>query len=545
MVAREIKTVGVMGAFVIGFLMVGCESGGTSGELALPEGLGTPIGTLVEVVTPGLVAVEGYGIVGSLRGTGSGDCPANIRTYLEQYILKQLSEQRMNVDKFIASPDTAVVHVYGVMSTSISAGRHFDVTIAALPGTQTTSLEGGWLYRTELKQLGRVGLATRILATAEGPVFIDTLDSDGSDKRGGYGLGNGTVLGEYPIGLVLRKPDYRTANAIRNRLKERFGPETAKAVTSGQIRLNVPAQYVKRQERFILMVRSMYLSESAEITQKRIKTFIGKLAGSEEKDVSEIALEAIGKESLKKLPALLNSRYEEVRLRAARCMLNLGSDAGLEILRGIAMDKVSSYRVAALEAITLGARRNDAAAIARRLLQDEKFEIRLAAYEQLRKLEDVSVIRIPIGRSFYLDQIARIPHKAIYVSRSREPRIVLFGSPIFCKDNLFIQSANGEITIDSPAGQNYVSVMRKHPTRPTVIGPVKTSLEVGDIIRTLCEEPIRRTEQGRAGLGVSYADMIGLLKQMSEKKAFEAPFLSGPLPTIEERFPSTTATRNE
>jgi len=344
---------------------------------------------------------------------------------------------------------------------------------------------------------------------------------------------------------VLRKPDYRIANAIRNRLNNRFGPETAKAVTSGQIRLNVPAQYVKQQERFILIVRTMYLSETAEITQERIKTFVAKLASSEEKEISEIALEAIGKESLKKLPALLNSSYEEVRLCAARCMLNLGSDVGLATLREIAMDKGSAYRVEALEAIALGARRNDAAGISRRLLTDEKFEIRLAAYEQLRKLEDVAVIRIPIGRSFYLDQISRIPHRSIYVSRSGEPRIVLFGSPIFCKENLFIQSANGEITIDSPAGQKYVSVMRKHPTRPTVIGPVKSSLEVGDIIRTLCEEPIRRTEQGRAGLGVSYADMIGLLKQMSEKKAFEAPFLAGPLPTIEERFPSTTGPRNE
>ncbi len=545
MCARVIETVGVMGAFLIVFLIVGCESGGRSGELVLPEGLGTPIGSLVEVVTPGRIAVEGYGIVGGLRGTGSGDCPANIRTYLEQYILKHLPKQDMNVDKFISSQDTAVVHVYGVMSTSIFEGRHFDVTIAALPGTQTTSLEGGWLYSTELKQLGQVGLATRVPATAEGPVFIDTLDGKVSDKRAGYGLGNGTVLGDYPIGLVLRKPNYRMANAIRNRLNERFGPETSNALTSGHIRLNVPAQYGKRQERFVKMVRTMYLSETAELTQKRIKTFVAKLAGSEDKEVSEIALEAIGKESLKKLPALLNSRYEEVRLRAARCMLNLGSDMGLETLREIAMDKGSAYRLAALEAMTLSARRNDAAAISRRLLQDEKFEIRLAAYEQLLKLEDVSVIRIPIGRSFYLDQIARIPHKAIYVSRSGEPRIVLFGSPIFCRDNLFIQSANGEITIDCPAGQNYVSVMRKHPTRPKVIGPVKSSLELGDIIRTLCEEPIRRTEQGRAGLGVSYADMIALLKQMSEKNAVEAPLIAGPLPTIEERFPSATGTRNE
>jgi hypothetical protein len=273
--------------------------------------------------------------------------------------------------------------------------------------------------------------------------------------------------------------------------------------------------------------------ETPEATKERIKTFVKMLAVSDDDGLSEIALEAIGNESLDKLSALLNSGYEQVRLRAARCMLNLGSDAGLETLRKIAMDKNSALRVEALEAITTGAKRNDAAAIGRRLLGDENFEIRLATYEQLRQIDDITVIRTPVARSFYLDQISQTQYKSIYVSRSGEPRIVLFGSPIFCRDNLFVQSANGEITIDSRAGQNYVSVMRKHPTRPTVVGPLRCSLELGDIIQTLCEEPVKRTEQGRIGLGVSYAEMIGLLKQMCEKGAIEAEFKAGPLPSIE------------
>ncbi len=214
-------------------------------------------------------------------------------------------------------------------------------------------------------------------------------------------------------------------------------------------------------------------------------------------------------------------------------MLNLGSDVSLETLKTIAMDKDSAYRIEALEAITTGARRNDAAAISRRLLRDEEFNIRLAAYEQLRKLDDIALTRRPIARSFYLEQITRTPYKAIFVSRSGQARIVLFGAPIVCRDNMFVQSANGEITIDSRAGQKYVSVMRKHPTRPTVIGPLRCSLELGDIIETLCEEPVRRSEKGRIGLGVSYADMIALLKQMCEKGAVEAKFEAGPLPRIE------------
>ncbi|MHC4315421.1 MAG: flagellar basal body P-ring protein FlgI, partial [Planctomycetota bacterium] len=495
--------------------------------------LGTTIGSLCNVVSTDSAAVEGYGIVGGLRGTGSSECPPRIREYLKQYILKQLTDYKTNIDGFINSRDTAVVRVHGTMSTSVMETRSFDIKVTALPGTQTTSLEGGWLHSSELKLLGRFSVATRVFATARGAVFMDTLNRDEIDKKTGYVLGGGRVIGEYPFGLVLRKPDFTITNIIRNRLNGRFGPNTAKAETARQIELNLPAKYGKQKQRFISMVKLMYLTETEEIIKERINTFVGKLAVAEDMDESEIALEAIGNASLSKLGALLNSGQEEVRLRAGRCMLNLGSDGGLQTLKKIAMDKDSSYRVEALEAITTGAKRNDASAISRLLLRDEDFNIRFAAYEQLRELDDIAVTQKPIARSFYLEKITQTGHKTIYVSRRDQARIVLFGSPIVCRDNLFIQSANGEITIDSRAGQRYVSVMRKHPKLPTVVGPLRSSLELGEIIETLCEEPVKRREQGRIGLGVSYADMIALLKQMCEKGAVDAKFEAGPMPSIE------------
>jgi hypothetical protein len=138
-----------------------------------------------------------------------------------------------------------------------------------------------------------------------------------------------------------------------------------------------------------------------------------------------------------------------------------------------------------------------------------------------------------IARNFYLEQIAQTKHEGIFVSRSGQPRIVLFGAPIYCRDNIFIQSAGGDITINAPAGQKYVSIIRKHPKRPNV-PPIqlKSSFELGDIIRTLCEEPFKKPAQGRLGLGVSYAEAIGLLKQMSDKGAVRAEFRAGPLPKI-------------
>ena len=62
--------------------------------------------------------------------------------------------------------------------------------------------------------------------------------------------------------------------------------------------------------------------------------------------------------------------------------------------------------------------------------------------------------------------------------------------------------------------------------------PLRSSFELVDIIQTLCDEPLRKDRQARIGLGVSYADMIALLKQMCDKGAVTAEFHAGPIPKI-------------
>lgn len=536
MEACQRRAICVIGVVLVGSILTGCEETARTprGPSKLTPGLdlGSTIGSLVEVISIEAISVEGYGLVGGLQETGSSECPPQIRKYLAQYILTQVSGKKINVEKFIDSHATAVVHVKGMMPAAVLKGERFDVRIEALAGTQTMSLAGGWLYGTELKAVvGGLGV-TKVLATVEGPVYIDVIDSPKASKRVGYILGGGKVRDEYMVALVLRKPDYEVASRIPDRINQRFGPGTAKPISDSRIGLKVPAKYAGQKQKFISLVDATYLAEMAEITTERVKTFIRKLAVSEDKEASEIALEAIGNGSLSKLHILLNSSNEEVRLRAARCMLNLGSDGGLEALREIALDANSAYRVEALEAITRAATRNAAAAISRRLLGDADFDIRLAAYEQLRKLDDVTVTRDFIGRKFYLEQIAQTKHKSIYVTRSGEPRIVLFGVPISCGGDIFVESADGNITINAPAGQQYVSIIRKHPNpeRPNVVVQLKSFFELGDIIRTLCEEPIKMEEEGRRGLDVSYVDMIALLKQMCEKGAVKAEFRMGPGP---------------
>ena len=527
------KMIFVITAVLMSCFAAGCgEGGGRGAKDLMPIELGTTIGSLVEMSWPESVRLEGYGLVVGLKGTGSGECPPDIRTYLGQHLQTLFPGRRIDVAKFISGSDTAVVLVEGIMPTIASKNENFDVRVSALDGTQTTSLEGGWLLGTELKSAGTFGVTTKIVADAKGTVYLDKFGVSKINERVGYILAGGKVLDEYKVILELKEADFRTTNNIRNRLNELFGDVTAKVILPGRLEVKVPAKYKEQKQRFVSIIEMTYLAYNTEIISERIKIFVGKLAALQDADSSEIALEAVGNQSLGGLGMLLKAANEEVRLRAARCMLNLGSDAGLGTLRQIAMDGNSAYRIVALESITAGARRNDAVRISLRMLRDDDFRMRLAAYEQLRKLEDVSVVQELVGNNFYLEQVTQTQQKAIFVSRSDQPRVVLFGVPIECIEGTFVRSNDGNITINAPSGQGHVSIIRKHPRRPGVVVQLKSSFELSDIIRTLCGKPTEEGEPGQGGLGVRYADVIALLKLMCDKGAVKAGFWAGALPKI-------------
>lgn len=527
------KTAHLAAVLIAACLAGGCSerTGRSRGTLAPKVELGSTMGSLAEVIGLAEVPVEGFGLVGGLRGTGSAECPPQIRAYLVRYIATQVTEGRIDTDKLISSLDTAVVAVQGVVPAGYWKGQRFDVKVIPLQGTQTTSLQDGWLYTAELNPLGTVGIPARVLATAEGPIYTDKIAASEADSMIGYVPAGATVVGEPGLVLALRRPDYRTASSIRNRLNARFGYDTAKAISSGRIAVSIPAKYRQRKERFVSMLEATYPEQTPELNEARVTTLVGKLAASEDKYASEVALEAIGNASLSKLGVLLNSSNDEVRFRAARCMLYLGSNRGLQALQDIALEASSAHRVAAVEAIAAAARPGDIAAVCRRLLNDSNADMQLAAYEQLLKLDDASVTHRVVANSFHLDQIAQVNRKTVFASRSGQPKIVLFGEPIYLRSNILVQSADGDIVIDSRAGQRYVSLMRRHPTRPVMIGPLKCSPKLSDIIQVLCEEPLQE-DKSRGGLGVLYSDMVALLKQMHDARAIGADLRVGPLPEI-------------
>lgn len=495
--------------------------------------LGPTIGSIADVVTPMPIPVEGFGLVGNLAGTGSATCPPQVRAYLKRYILSQLPNEALNLEELINSNTTAVVLLEGTIPAIASKGDHFDVRVSLMPGSETTSLRGGWLYKAELRPQGPGGSASRPLGTVEGPVFVNMVEVAKPDVTTAYVLGGGRTLDDYSGIITLQKPDYVLAGAIRDRLSGRYGFDLARAMSPRVIEYALPPDYQRRKMQFVALVAATYMNETPQLTRTRTDRFVQQLAAGQDEERSEIALEAIGRECLGQLASLLNSPDEEVRFRAARCMLNLRDDSALGTLRQIALDPKSAYRLEALEAVAASARRNDAAALARLLLRDDDSRMVLAAYEYLRELGNLAVTQDFIGRSFYLEHVVATDRKGIFVARRGDPRIVVFGAPLICRDSMFVESPDGMVMIDAQPGRGYMSLMRKNPMRPGTIGPLKSGFVLSEVIRTLGSE-FAQTEEGHVtALGVSYAEVIALLEQMCAKGAVAAEFWPGPLPKFD------------
>ena len=506
------------------------------------------IGLVAKYFATEATPIRGIGIVACLSGTGSSECPPEIRAELEKYIWQQIPEAgSVRPRLVIDSQDTAVVEITGVIPSLSTPLDQFDVILKPLSSTQTTSLDGGCLYTAELKEMSRLSSVaeftrfSKTLAIAEGPVY--TLQTDTSSPTHWRVLGGGRAKQSSSVRLILDTPNFTTSNVIRNRINERFGPKTATCISSVEITLSFPAKYLDQKEKFLSMVESLMLGGNPEMQSEYAQSLIKQILLKTDSEQAEIALEGIGKPALDPLAPLLNHTDPAIRFHAARCMLNIGDKRPLAVLRTIVKDKDSPHRMDAIRAVGLSAKRRDAMGILETALNDRDIHIRLEAYEMLIRLNSHVISRRRVSNgNFSVDSVICSGPKVIYVYRQGKPRIVLFGSPFRCAKNIFIQSEKSSVTINSLPGDKHISVSRKHPNRPRVIGPLLSNNDLSVLIQTLGELPdIKSNTAVRPGLSVPYAEILDILKTMCQQGAISAQFMAGPEAELEpvlQEFPS-------
>jgi flagellar basal body P-ring protein FlgI len=290
------------------------------------------IGTLVVPQGLNYLKVEAVALVTQLDGTGSDPPPSPMRDNLRR---EMQTHHVHRPDEALASQNTAMVMVRGFIPPAAQKGDVFDVDVQAAPRTDTTSLRGGWLMSTRLRQLAVVDNSVHsghVAAMAEGAILCDALFDKSQDQvleTRGRVLGGGTVQLERPLGLVIRAEhtSIKTSSMIGAAINERFhdfdrGTKRglANPTRDDYVELKVHSRYRENILRFIQVVRHIAVGESPVERLVRMGELEKQLVEPTTAQRAALQLEAIGKEAVSALRKGIAASDPEVRFYAAESL---------------------------------------------------------------------------------------------------------------------------------------------------------------------------------------------------------------------------------
>lgn len=496
------------------------------------------------------VLVSGLGVVVGLPGTGGGPYPTQIQATMERELARRgLGRATQNEDhpfagmtpkQILDDPNVAVVVVEGVVPPGAPRDGVFDVRVRKLPGSSTTSLEGGTLWSTELR-FGPAstfgGAQSRKLGDARGAVFINPFaepsadaekpEADGIIRTAGRILGGGKVTEPLSLELVMDNSSHARASAIQNAINSRFPIEpgqreaTARGRGPASIALTIPPSYRDRSGEFIRLVQGLRTDPifGEEYAKRAAEELEATPALSEQ--LSWI-LQAVGKPALPFMNKLYESSELLPRMAALRAGARLGDPQASGPLRRLALDPRQSLALRAEAAELLGSTPLDPSTdlALRELVSDENLELRLAAYEAMVERNDASITRTRLLDKFDLDLVPST-RELIYVTQTGKPRIVVFGREAAIKRPLLTGIWGDRLMLAGETSEEEIRVLFRDP-RGGPSQQTTTGASLSEFIKLLSHKT--SPEAPETGFNLSYSQVVGALYQLQNAGAISAGF---------------------
>ena len=482
------------------------------------------------------VRVEYVGLVTGLNGTGSDPTPSPRRSaLLEEMQTRGVTEP----NTVLASGNTSLVMVQGVLRPGIQKGDNFDIEVRVPGQSETTSLRGGYLLETRLTEMAVLGGQVhegKLLAKAQGPVMVDPLADPNKDRVAacrGRVLGGGVALKSRSLGLVLTPEHQSVMNSsrIENAINKRFASfqngikvGVARAKTEEYVELTVHPRYKDNIRRYVDVVRSVAIKESAPQRMARISELEQELlepdttkdmqAQLEAADAAALELEAIGIDGVPVLLKGIASKDPKVRFCAAQSLAYLDRREAAAPL-GEAAREQPAFRVFALTALSS---MQDIAAYEqlRDMLSSSSAETRYGAFRALWTMnkKDSLIAGEKLNDQFTYHVLDVAGPAMIHVTHNRLPEIVLFG-----RDQNFV----------SPMSVNAGNQIMVNGTSPGEITVSKFAVREADqkrVVSTRVDEVIRAV----AELGGTYPDVVQMLQEAKAAGALPSRFEIDALP---------------
>ncbi|MFN9878399.1 MAG: flagellar basal body P-ring protein FlgI, partial [Planctomycetota bacterium] len=498
---------------------VGCQSilqreDAKQGLKALSDSSSAPtqyIGSVAAFRGLNFSKLEGVGLVTELRGTGSNPPPSGQRDYLIDEL--KTHPEVENAMSLVASPDTSMVLVKGLVPPGARKGDRFDleVILPPKPRLETTSLKHGFLFKTRMRPMVVLGSSVKkgsVSAQGRGSVLVNSLfeprkDAD-NDLRGVI-LGGGVVLEDRTLGLKLLTEDnpIRKATSMSRAINDRFTTITrdgrtgvASPKSDKLIELSIPENYRLNVGRYSQVVSQIAFDETPQARVNRLEQLARELNQPVTCRDAALRLEAIGLEGVPALRRGLLNSDPEIRFQAAEALAYLGEADGIDVLLETATSSPKS-RWHALTALSASQSPQASEALLS-LMSGESAEAR---YGACRAVETRSPsARLAVGEwlagEFYFHEVPSSGPPMVHLTRSKRPEICLFGKEHqFADDFIFVQ--NG-LTVRAD-GKGSLLLIRY----------LSGQQEERRVCSTNLSEAIRQL----ASLNCSYTEMVELLQE--------------------------------
>ena len=504
------------------------------------------------------VIAAGYGLVVGLDGTGSSEIPPQVRAHMVADLAKRGIGQstrgwgHITPDALINSDETAVVIVEAVIPQAASGrkpsrsnmredhpslrGTVFDVHVYAEPSSSTTSLEGGMLLPTLLRQgqltTGR-SQATEI-AAASGPVFINpfaepnAINSDSVHRTSGRILKGGEVLHNMPMRLVLFEPSHGRASLIQSSINRIFPEEpgqdgpTAHGMSSEMIDIRVPPSWKDDVPVFMeLMTHITMRSQNPEGVAMSLKRLLLADPSPRNADAATWRWRAIGSRALSVIRPLYEHTESLPRIAALRAGGGLEDPLVIPYLLAEATSNTAlGSRLDAielLEAMPVDYRIEEGL---RPLLNDSDLEVRLRTAEALVKRNDVTIKKYSIPDKFDLIHVPS-DYNLIYVTQTGYPKIILAGDVEISRP-LTLQAWENNLLIKDAGDESEELIVRYQDTEKGTTTLEHITADLPTFTMFLAHEST--PEEPSPGLDLSYSRTIGAIHAIWRQEYIEADF---------------------
>jgi flagellar basal body P-ring protein FlgI len=453
--------------------------------------------------------LQAIGLVTNLDNTGSDPPPGEAREYL---LGEMQGRDIKDPAKLLASPRVSVVQVTAYLPPAVQKGDPVDIVVRIPKKSATTSLRGGWLMQSRLREMASINGRYRRgheAGLAQGHVIVDSIyngDGDRLNEVRGRILGGGVSGMARTLGLVVRRDDLsiETTSVIGAAVNQRFHTfdrGTKKGVAEPKnasfVKLLVPPRYKQNLTRYVAVVRSVPLRETAFERAKRIESLELKLMEPTASAKASLHLEAIGKEAIPVLVKGLAAPDLEVRFHSAEALAYLEDPRAAKTLAEAARAE-SAFRWAALTALASMDHVHAYEALSE-LLHVSSAETRYGAFRAMRTRNpnDPMVKGEMLGGQFTLHVMATLGEPLIHISKADRSEIVLFGQEMRLKSPQGIY-AGQHILLTSADGEQ-IKVSRFAP---------------GEEDRVVyCESTVEQAIRTIASVGGTYGDVIQMLHE--------------------------------